>query len=202
MIAYLKGTVAGFTERTALIVTAGGVGYELTCPAPVIAALPGPDTEAELHVHTAVSDKAIELFGFGSADELEFFRTLISIDKLGPRKAVAILSHFDPDHLREVAWREDAAALAQVPGIGPKSATQILWFLKEKVEKMGQAPSPGGTRREAYRSEYADALAGLRNLGYSEEEVRGPLKAAFDDEPDLDAAGAVRAVLKTLAANR
>ena len=203
MIAYLKGTLLGFTDRTVLVATSGGVGYEPICPASVIGSLPGKGGEIELFVHTAVSEKAIELYGFGSADELELFRTLISIDKLGPKKAVAILSHFAPDHLREVAWREDADALATVPGIGPKSAKQILWFLKDKVEKMGGAPGAGKTAsREPFRSEYVDALAGLRNLGYTEEEIRTPLKAAFEEDPDLDAAQAVRAVLKTLAANR
>ena len=202
MIAYLKGTLLGFTDRTVLVATSGGVGYEPICPASVLGSLPKKGGEVELFVHTAVSEKAIELYGFGSADELELFRTLISIDKLGPKKAVAILSHFAPDHLREVAWREDANALATVPGIGPKSAKQILWYLKDKVEKMGAAPTSASGKREPFRSEYVDALAGLKNLGYTEEEIRTPLKAAFEDDPDLDAAGAVRSVLKTLAANR
>lgn len=202
MIAYVKGTLMGFTERTVLVATPGGVGYEPVCPTSVIAGLPQRGGEVELFVHTAVSEKAIELYGFASPEELEIFRTLISIEKLGPKKAVAILSHFDPDHLREVAWREDAEALASVPGIGPKSARQILWHLKDKVEKMGAAPTTARGGREPFRSEYVDALAGLRNLGYTEEEIRTPLKAAFEEDPDVDAAGAVRAVLKTLAANR
>ncbi|MGE4505050.1 MAG: Holliday junction branch migration protein RuvA [Desulfovibrionaceae bacterium] len=205
MIAYLKGVLVDFSDRHVLVATPGGVGYEAACPTSVLASLPARGEELELYVHTVVGEKAIDLYGFGSLDERELFRALISIDKLGPKKAVAILSSFSPDRLREIALREDERALATVPGIGPKSAKQILWFLKDKVEHLG-AGGGGAARVETpsgrAASQFLDALAALRNLGYSEEEARAEVRPLFDEDPDLDAATAIRAALKALAQNR
>lgn len=203
MIAYLKGTLLDFSEKSVVIATSGGVGYELACPASTIAGLPGRSQECELFVHTVVSEKAIDLYGFLTPDERDVFRTLISIDKLGPKKAIAILGAFSPDHLREIAIREDDKALATVPGIGPKSAKQILWFLKDKIDGLAGsfAPSADAPSGKA-GGEYLDALAGLKNLGYSEDEARPLVKQIFEDEPDLDAAGAIRMALKRIAASK
>ncbi|WP_018125585.1 Holliday junction branch migration protein RuvA [Desulfovibrio oxyclinae] len=207
MIAYLEGRLLGFDDTSLVLLTPGGVGYEILAPTTVLSRLPQKGGEVQLHIHTAVAEKAIDLYGFGSADDLRLFRTLISIDKLGPKKALAILSKFDADHLREIAFREDVDTMATVPGIGPKSAKQILWFLKDKVDKL--ASSGKGTTiptRDAApagpQGQYFDALTALKNLGYSEEEVRPMLKAVFEDEPDLDAASAIRATLKQIAKDR
>lgn len=203
MIGYLKGTVLSAGEKGLVLLTPGGVGYEVAAPTSVLARLPGRGGEAELFVHTQVGEKAIDLFGFIEHDDLDLFRTLISIDKLGPKKALAILSMFDAAHLREIAWREDADTLATVPGIGPKSAKQILWHLKDKVDKLAPAPAGAAAPRvEGPRGEYMDALAGLKGLGYSEDEVRPMILEIFDAEPDLDAASAIRAALRKIAAAR
>lgn len=203
MIAYLEGRLLEISGKTCLLVTEGGVGYEVFMPSSALANLPALGGQAALFVHTVIREDAIDLYGFLSSEDREVFRTLISIDKLGPKKALAILAQFTPEHLREIAFREDDAALATVPGIGPKSARQILWFLKDKVEKikgpLGKAPK-GAAARPA--DEYLDALAGLKNLGYSEEEVRPMLQEIFGEEPDQDAAGAIRAALKRIASAR
>jgi Holliday junction DNA helicase RuvA len=205
MIRFLQGTLLAADDRGLVLLTPGGVGYEVAVPTSVLAALPATGGEVSLHVHTQVAEKAIDLFGFMESDDLELFRTLISIDKLGPKKAMAILSMFDAEHLREVAFREDAAALSTVPGIGPKSAKQILWHLKDKVNKLGTGAGSArskGDKLPGMRGEYLDTLAGLKGLGYSEDEVRPMIMEIFDAEPDLDAAGAIRAVLKKIAAAR
>lgn len=204
MIGYLQGTVLSANEKGVVLLTPGGVGYEVAAPTSVIAKLPGKGGEVELYVHTQVAEKAIDLFGFLEADDLDLFRTLISIDKLGPKKALAILSMFDAEHLREIAFREDVTMLSTVPGIGPKSAKQILWNLKDKVNKLkpttGKARAAGAP--QGPQGEYLDTLAGLKGLGYAEDEVRPMIMEVFDDEPDLDAAGAIRAVLKKINAAR
>ena len=203
MIGYLRGTVLSADEKGLTLLTPGGVGYEVAAPTTVVAKLPGKGGEVELYVHTQVAEKAIDLFGFLDADDLDLFRTLISIDKLGPKKAMAILSMYDAGHLREIAFREDVDMLSRVPGIGPKSAKQILWNLKDKVSdltpvtKKGSVATPQGPQ-----GEYLDALAGLKGLGYGEDEVRPMIMEVFDEEPDLDAAGAIRAVLKKINAAR
>ncbi|WP_319543422.1 Holliday junction branch migration protein RuvA [uncultured Pseudodesulfovibrio sp.] len=203
MIGYLQGTVLSADEKGFVVLTPGGVGYEVAAPTSVIARLPGRGGEISIFIHTQVAEKAIDLFGFLTADDLDLFRTLISIDKLGPKKALAILSMFDAEHLREIAFREDVTMLSTVPGIGPKSAKQILWNLKDKVDKL--KPAVGATLSSAPQGpqgEYLDTLAGLKGLGYAEDEVRPMIIDVFDAEPDLDAAGGIRAVLKKINAAR
>ncbi len=204
MIGYLQGTLLSADDKGLVLLTPGGVGYTVAAATSVLAKLPGKGSEVKLYIHTQVAEKAIDLFGFLESDDLDLFRTLISIDKLGPKKALAILSMYDAGHLREIAFREDVDMLSRVPGIGPKSAKQILWNLKDKVKSL--APASIGTRTtEAVRGpqgEYLDTLAGLKSLGYSEEEIRPMIMAVFDAEPDLDAAGAIRAVLKKINAAR
>lgn len=204
MIGYLQGTLLSADESRLVLLTPGGVGYEVAAPTSVVAKLPGRGGEVELFVHTQVSEKAIDLYGFLTADDLELFRTLISIDKLGPKKAMAILSMFDAAHLREIAFREDVTTLSTVPGIGPKSAKQILWNLKDKVDKLQSVVSAKGASSapQGPQGEYLDTLAGLKGLGYAEDEVRSLIIDTFDEEPDLDAAGAIRAVLKKINAAR
>jgi Holliday junction DNA helicase RuvA len=205
MIGYLRGTLLSADDKGLLLLTPGGVGYEVAAPTSVLAALPGKGGEVELFVHTQVAEKAIDLFGFLESDDLDLFRTLISIDKLGPKKAMAILSMYDAGHLREIAFREDVDMLSRVPGIGPKSAKQILWNLKDKVNSLGVPAAGAAKPSEPVRGaqgEYLDTLAGLKSLGYAEEEVRPLIIDIFDAEPDLDAAGAIRAVLKKINAAR
>ncbi|SKA74088.1 Holliday junction DNA helicase subunit RuvA [Paucidesulfovibrio gracilis DSM 16080] len=202
MIAYLKGILADKDDTGLTLLTPGGVGYRVAAPTSVLSALPAPGGEAEVFVHTNVSEKAIDLYGFLEEEERRLFRTLISIDKLGPKKALAILSHFDPERLREISFREDDKALATVPGIGPKSAKQILWFLKDKMAGMAEFKARIAVPDGVTGSEFLDALAGLANLGYSEEESRPLLKEIFEAEPDLDAAGAIRQTLRRIASAR
>lgn len=216
MIAYLTGRVVEFTDHSLVLLTPGGVGYEVRCTAKTAAALgfgakdqadaPAAEPpEARLFVHTHLTERTVDLFGFLTADERDLFRLLITIDKLGPKKALAILAHFDADRLRELAVRQDADALATVPGIGPKSSRQIMWYLKDRVADMGAAVGKarsGSAAEKTPGGEYLDALAGLKNLGYTEDEARDLLRDIFEDEPDLDAAGAIRQALKKIARNR
>jgi Holliday junction DNA helicase RuvA len=202
MIGYLEGTLLEFSDRTCHLLTAGGVGYEVFMPVSAIAGLPGKGEKLALFTHMVVREDALELYGFPSLGEREVFRTLISVERLGPKKALAILSTYTPEHLSEIVFREDADALAAVPGIGPKSSRQILWHLKDKLDGLSPGKAARTLPRAGPQAEYLDALSGMKNLGYAEEEVRPLLKEAFEAEPDLDASGAVRAVLKKIAAAR
>lgn len=216
MIAYLTGRVVEFTDHSLVLLTPGGVGYEVRCTAKTVAALcfeakeptnghAAEPPEVRLFVHTHLTERTADLFGFLTADERNLFRLLITIDKLGPKKALAILAHFDSDRLRELAVRQDADALATVPGIGPKSSRQIMWHLKDRVADMGTVGGKtlsASTAGKTAGGEYLDALAGLKNLGYTEDEARDLLRDIFESEPDLDAAGAIRQALKKIAQNR
>ncbi|MCA1945107.1 MAG: Holliday junction branch migration protein RuvA [Desulfovibrio sp.] len=200
MIAYLRGTVAGCDDESCVLLTPGGVGYELNCPTPVLASLKhGQD--ATLHVQTIVREDAIELFGFLDRETRDCFALLISIARLGPKTAVNILSVFTPEDLHRLVLEQDAGALTVVSGIGKKSAEHIFFELSYKLKapvgrkgkSLGASPVLAGKSMV-----YRDALTGLTNLGYGEEEIRPHLDAVLKDEPDLDVSAALRAVLKRL----
>ena len=202
MIAYIEGRLLDVSGKGCVVVTPGGVGYELALPSSALVALPQKGGEVRLFTHLIVREEALDLYGFAAKDDRDLFRLLIGIDKLGPKKALAILSHFRPDHLRELVLREDADTLATVPGIGPKSAREIMWKLKDKVAGIKSGPLTAGSAAEAPQSEYFDALSGMKALGYTEDEARGMMQGIFEAEPDIDASSAIRAALKKIAAAR
>jgi Holliday junction DNA helicase RuvA len=202
MIAYLEGRLLDVTGKGCVLLTPGGVGYELALPTTALAALPQKGAETALFVHMIVREDALDLYGFSAKDDRDLFRLLIGIEKLGPKKALAILSHFRPEHLRELVLREDADTLATVPGIGPKSAREIMWKLKDKVAGIKSGPTQAHPPQESPQGEYFDALSGMKALGYTEDEARPMIREIFEAEPDIDASAAIRLALKKIAQAR
>ena len=144
------------------------------------------------------SSRVSILFGFSSWDERQTFLTLIGINRVGARTALAILSMFRPDDLRRIVAEDDVASLTRVPGIGKKTGQQIFLELKYKLKSDGMpALLPPGMERPG--SVFRDALTGLTNLGYEEDRASLILKDIFAGEPDIDVGGALRAALKALA---
>ena len=201
MIAYLTGQILELGDASCLLLTSGGVGYEVAVPATLAARLPQKGEEAALFVATVVREDAMDLYGFSTWDERNTFQALISVSKLGPKTALAMLSLFTPDDLRQVVADEDLNALKRVPGIGAKTAQHILLELRYKL-KAGSGPRPGKGLRDNAATVYSDALAGLTNLGYAEDEAGTALETVLKEEPDLDVAGALRAALKHMARSR
>jgi Holliday junction DNA helicase RuvA len=202
MIGYIEGRVVARRDRFAIVLTPGGVGYELELPDPVAAALPAPGGETRLFVHTVVREDAFELFGFAELEDRETFRVLLGITKLGPKTALAILSRYTADDLARFVATGDMDALVRVPGIGKKSAQRIFIELTYKLEGRsatgaalaGPAGPAGGV--------LGDVVAGLTNLGYAEADARRVGAAVIEAEPDLDVAGALRQTLKRLASEK
>lgn len=202
MIAYLEGRLLATGQDACVVLTAGGVGYEVHLTAPLLARLPETGANVAFHTSTIVREDALELYGFSSADERDTFNVLLSISKLGPKIAMATLSVFTPDELRHVVAGDDPGALTRVPGIGKKSGQHIFLELKYKLQP-GPEPLPQGVAGlEGAATAFRDALAGLVNLGYAEEEARPALERVFKEEPDLDVAAALRKTLKAMARNR
>lgn len=202
MIAYLAGTILEKTDKSLLVLTSSGVGYEVFLPSARLMDLE-KGAAVDLFVQSVVREDAFDLYGFSTFEEREFFGILLSIPKLGPKKALAILSVYAPDQLVDVVGKEDVAAMSRVPGIGKKSGQQIVWDLKHKLkDRILNAPVPGQSKKDRPGSEFADALAGLKNLGYSEDEAAGGLKEIFDAQPDIEASSAIREFLKMIARSK
>ena len=195
MIAYIKGKLAEVFGSSCLVLTTGGVGYELALPAQALAALPETGSEVEFYTFLAVREDALELYGFASFDERQAFEMLTGISRVGCRTALAILSIYSPDDLVRIVAQEDIPALARVSGIGAKTAQHIFLELKYRLKN---TPIPRG----AAPAKMPSVLDGLANLGYAEEECAETVKTVLAGDPDLDVGSALRATLKALAARR
>jgi Holliday junction DNA helicase RuvA len=124
MIGSLRGEIIDKEEGTFLI-EVGGVGYQVLAPTTLLDVL---DIGIKVHIftHLHVREQELTLFGFPDKEELDLFRTLLKVQGIGPKVALAILSHIPVETLRQAVAREEAALLARVPGIGPKKAKQIV----------------------------------------------------------------------------
>ncbi|HVL90925.1 MAG TPA: Holliday junction branch migration protein RuvA [Actinomycetota bacterium] len=198
MIAMLSGVVAA-TGPTGVVLDVGGVGYRLHCPASSIAAIGRTGSKATLHTHLHVREDAMTLYGFPTSDERDVFETLIAVNGIGPKAALAILSAYSPDALRKAVAAEDLDALTLVPGIGKKTAGRMILELKEKLG--GEASFAGVSLPEDARPAFEEAREALLSLGYSTTEAREALEAvagsAASGSEEL-----LRLALKTLGARR
>lgn len=197
MIAYVEGRLAEVTDNSCVTLTSGGVGYELFLTTRALSRLPARGEIVHFYVCTVVREDALELFAFESWDERRMFLVLTSISRVGARTAMAILSVFKPDDLRRLVAEEDMISLTRVSGIGKKTGQQIFIELQYKLK--GETPPPSGRNEEARPAGVlADAVAGLLNLGYAEDESLQAVKKVLADKPGLDVGEVLRAVLKTL----
>ncbi|MEM7346139.1 MAG: Holliday junction branch migration protein RuvA, partial [Chloroflexota bacterium] len=127
MIGSLRGEILD-KDETGVLLEVGGVGYYVLAPTTLLDTLHlGSQTRLSTHLH--VREQELTLFGFSNQEELELFRTLLKVQGIGPKVALAILSHVPVETLRQAVAREEAALLARVPGIGPKKAKNIVFQL-------------------------------------------------------------------------
>jgi Holliday junction DNA helicase RuvA len=162
MIASLRGYLAGKSPQ-AVVVDVGGVGYEVFIPLSTFPRLPDLQKPVIFHTHTHVREDTLQLYGFLSREERDFFLLLLSVSGVGPKVALNILSGLPLDDLSRAVETEDVARLKAVPGVGAKTAGRVILELKGKVAPFytDSAMRPGGEIRN-----HEDALSALMNLGY------------------------------------
>lgn len=177
MIATLRGTITA-TGPAGIVLDVAGVGYRVLCPASSLAALGRAGSQATLHTHLHVREDAMTLFGFQTGDERDVFETLIAVNGIGPKAALAILSAYSPDALRKAVLAEDVDALTLVPGIGKKTAGRMVLELKEKLGGDGSFAS--AIVPDALRPAFDEARDALVALGYSTTEARESLEAVAE----------------------
>lgn len=179
-----------------VVIECAGVGYLLTVTANTIAQLPPPrfspdGTQLEgemvrLYTHMAVREDNVELFGFYTKEELDMFKMLISVNGIGPKAGLSILSLMTPRKLAAAVASGDAKAISRAPGVGGKTAARVVLELKEKIEKQfpqfAKVPEEAREREEVPKqsagqgSKLADAREALAVLGYSRSEIAASLK--------------------------
>lgn len=203
MIAKLSGLLDSVAE-TSCIVDVGGVGYQVFCSARTLRALPRPGEAVKLHVETHVREDHIHLFGFVSDAERGWFNLLQTVQGVGARVALAILSALPPDELTGAIASGDKATLNRCDGVGPKLAARLITELKDKVGGIAfAAPAPAvaaAAAEHAGGGAVADALSALVNLGYKRAEAFGAVTAAARNLGDkAQVSDLIRAGLKELA---
>jgi holliday junction DNA helicase RuvA len=171
MIGKLKGLVDGFGDDFVHI-DVGGVVYEAFCSSKTMAALPQVGHAAVVHIEMIVREDLIRLYGFATPDEKAWFTTLMTVQGVGARVALSILSTLSTGELASAIALQDKAMVGRANGVGPKLATRLVTELKGKLPTgigidAGTLGLQAALGEGTARSNIADAVSALSNLGYS-----------------------------------
>ncbi|QDY99973.1 Holliday junction branch migration protein RuvA [Nitratireductor mangrovi] len=204
MIGKLKGTLDEIGEDYC-VVDVHGVGYVAYCPARVLAGLPGTGEAVTLYIETYVREDMIRLYGFASVLEREWFRLLQSVQGVGAKVSLAVLSTLSATDLANAVALRDVAMVSRSPGVGKKVAERIVSELRDKAPAYaGAATGTIGLKQElgegAAPAPVADAVSALTNLGYGRDIAANAIAAAMKAAgEDADSAKLIRLGLKELA---
>jgi Holliday junction DNA helicase RuvA len=177
LIARLTGTLAESAADHAVIDVAG-VGYLVGMSSRALAAIGPVGGQVMLFTEMQVREDAITLYGFASGAERDWFRLLTSVQGVGGRVALAILSVLEPIELMRAVSAGDKAMVARANGVGPKLALRIVTELKDRAGGSGAALAPGASAATPVDSASADALSALANLGFKPAEAAAAVAAA------------------------
>jgi Holliday junction DNA helicase RuvA len=183
MIGKLKGIIDSYGEDF-VILDVQGVGYVVHCSSRTLQNLPSVGEAASLAIETHVREDMIRLFGFRSDAEREWFRLLQSVQGVGAKVALAILSVLDPGGLATAIGTSDKNAVARAPGVGPKLAARIVAELKDKAPVFGAVDPAlvklsGEIDEKRAPSAATDAVSALVNLGYGQPQAAAAVSAAL-----------------------
>ncbi len=198
MIGKLTGLVDSLAEDH-VILDVGGVGYLVHCPTSTLAKL-SAGAPASLMIETRVTDETIKLYGFGGAEEREWFRLLQTVQNVGARVALNVLSTLSSRELQRALALGDKAAIGRAQGVGPKLALRIATELKDKAPSMMLRASleEGYTPVVAPRGPEADAVAALVKLGYSQSQAAEAVARSVRDMGEASVDVLIREALRGL----
>ncbi len=202
MYAYVNGIVADVWED-GCVIDVNDIGYNVKISGSTFTKLPGIGERVKLYTYTSVREDALQLFGFLSRNELEMFKKLITVNGIGPKGGLALLSVMDADDLRFAIISQDVKAISSAPGIGKKTAERVILDLKDKLdidagmiqrEMDGYA---GVTAKNLENPQIKEAVEALVALGYGQSEASKAVSRV--DGADLMESGALlKAALKKL----
>lgn len=179
MIGYLEGTVQARLADGVVVLTPGGVGYQVRLPTPVLARLAdGAGTPVKLYVSTVVRADDIALYGFDGPDGKALFELLNTVSGIGPKLALALLSAMSPGDVVGAIVAQDVALLSHVPGIGKKTAARVCLELSERLRQrpLGAGLPGSGAPMSGPAAAQAELISALTNLGFPEKDVLAVLR--------------------------
>ena len=174
MIASLRGKLL-YSDNQYAVVECGGVGFKFQASLRTLVKLSNIGSEVFVHTYMSVREDAMDLYGFSNVDELECFKLVTSVNGLGSKMAIALLSEFTPDQISFYIISGDAKSLTKASGIGPKLAQRMVLELKDKISKGAVTLSDDNilVQTTARNENAQEAIAALVALGFSQSEATG-----------------------------
>ncbi len=181
MIGQLKGKIIS-KNPPEILFEVGGIGYELLCPMSTFYELDNNKQDFLLYTHLSIKEDSHTLFGFITKDEKNLFRELIRVNGVGPKVALAILSHLSTTSLVNCIISEDAELLAKTPGIGKKTALKVIVELQDRLDKVELTNISSTTMKSKVMDNpnTKQALAALQSLGFKAKEANKMLATIED----------------------
>ena len=184
MYAYLKGILEEITEDN-IVIEVGNIGYNVKVSTTTADLLPGLGSEVKIYTYTLVREDTFSLYGFLTRDDLEIFKKLITVNGIGPKGGLAILSVMNADALRFAIMAGDAKAIAKAPGVGNKTAERVILDLRDKISLedtlrgLGEPVDVGGALPGGAGVDHVmkkEAIEALVALGYSASDATNAVK--------------------------
>lgn len=200
MIAQIAGTLVAKDLDRVEVMTAGGVGYELSIPLSVYETLPALAESLTLYTYLVVKEDGWNLYGFASAYERQVFQRVLAAKGVGPALALGLLSTLSAERLVRAIRERDVATLQSVPRVGRKKAEQLILDLADKMADVSRAPAADAGPRPA-GAVADDAIRALVSLGYTTVDAEKAVRAAIDGGArGMGAPELIRAALATVGA--
>ena len=191
MIAYIEGIVT-YKTLDKVIINVNGLGYECNISGMTFDSLPNEGETVSLHTYLSISENNHSLFAFSTIDEKSLFGLLISVNGIGPKTAMPILSSSRIDDIKDRIASGDAKMLSSLPGIGPKTANRIIVELKDKITDF----SPIQSAQLSDQSIVDDTLKALNLLGYRGMQVKREIELILSDNKDITIEELIKETLK------
>jgi len=203
MIGYISGTVVYSDSIKSIILTAQGVGYEVSTATPMV-----PNKDVALFISHIIREQSQDLYGFESADEKKFFELLLEVNGIGPKAAFSLVSHVGVNQIIQAITLENVDIIKSAPGVGKKSAEQLILSLKNKVTKFEvgfathEKPMKKGVTPSVSSKDDAklvkEVLAACQGLGFKDQDVLPLIQKHLQSENNLKPEDVVKIILKEM----
>ena len=200
MISFLSGKILEKNANT-VIVDVNGVGYDVTVPLSTFYDLGEEGDDVSLRIYTYVREDTLQLFGFNTSREKALYLKLLSVQGIGAKSGIAMLSGMNADEIMLAIKTDDIARLTSIPGVGKKTAERIVIELRDKLDDLGVETLPTTPEDDTQSGNQAfdDALSALVNLGYQPKAAKKALNKAVEEGTETDVQKLLRRGLQILA---
>lgn len=202
MIAFLSGKLLE-KDANSVIVDVGGVGYEVAIPLSTFYELGDVGSQVNLRIYTYVREDSLQLFGFKTLRERDLYLKLISVQGIGAKSGIAMLSGMSADEIVAAIRTDNVARLTSIPGVGKKTAERLVVELRDKIGELAAGisakASAGAIADVGADSAFDDALSALTNLGYQRAAAEKALQQVVRDGCEMNVQKLLKQALQRLA---